>query len=189
MANRRRKLEDIGALDYPSKRRRILKISKHKINTRPTDVETSHWKYLMIEHIQAYIEEEISKEEYEEGSSLGSLSDYSFSDTDSDSDTSTSDDEEKAAAETENHQVGNHEHAVDSQDATAADMLQEHLDQQPNPSPVPEIPAELNRECDAVANLDEVATQNEVDSATSFLEVLLQMDLHTELGAVGGRLS
>ena len=183
MANRRREHEDIGALDYPSKRRRILKISEHKINTRPTDVETSDWKYLMIENVQAYIEEEISKEEYEEGSSLGSLSDYSFSDT------SNSDDEEKAAAETENHQVGNHEHAVDSQDATAADMLQEYLDRQPNPSPVTEIPAELNRECDAVANLDEVATQNEVDSATSFLEDLLQMDLHTELGAVGGRLS
>ena len=145
------------------------------------------WKHPMIEHIQAYIEEEISKEEYEEGSSLGSLSDYSFSDTDSDSDTSNSDDDEIAAAETENHQVGNH--AVDSQDATAADMLQEYLDRQPNPSPVTEIPAELNREGDTVANLDEVATQNEVDSATSFLEDLLQMDLHTELGAVGGRLS
>ena len=112
MANRTIAHEEVVAFDYATKRRRILMLSEHKLKTRPRDIATSYWKYMLIENIKEYIEEEMSREESDECSSLGSLSDYSFSD---------SDDED--VSETNNHQEA-------TKDTTAANMLQQYLRQE-----------------------------------------------------------
>ena len=162
MANRKRVHEDIDTLDYPTKRRRILQLSEDKINARSTEKETSHRKYWMIGRIASYIERELW-EECETG--LESLSDYSVSDTDDDD--SNSDEEDAGATQTDSD-------SEDSEDATAANVLEEYLHRDRSSSarqPVAETPMELDNRSDSVLNPDEV--QHEVDTATNFLESYL----------------
>ena len=152
MANRKRVHEDIDTLDYPTKRRWILQLSEDKINSRSTEKETSHW---MIGRIASYIEREL----------LESLSDYSVTDTDDDD--SNSDEEDAGATQTDSD-------SEDSEDATAANVLEEYLHRDRNSSagqPVAEIPMELGNRSDSVLNPDEV--HHEVDTATNFLESYL----------------
>ena len=164
MANRTIAHEDVVAFDYATKRRRILQLSEHKLKTRSRDIATSYWKYMMIEKIKEYIEEEMSREESDECSSLGSLSDYSFSD---------SDDED--VTETDNHQDA----TENSEDTTAANMLEQYLRQEANTVNPPlepsatDICADVDEKSNAEPNLD---VQNEVDAATSFLDDYLHSD-------------
>ena len=82
MSNGTMEHEYIVAFDYATKKGRILQLSEHKLKTRRMNIATSHWKYMMIENKKKSIEEEMSREESDECCSLGSLSDYSFSDSD-----------------------------------------------------------------------------------------------------------
>ena len=118
----------------------------------------------MMEKIKEYIEEEMSREESDECSSLGSLSDYSFSD---------SDDED--VTETDNHQDA----TENSEDTTAANMLEQYLRQEANTVNTPlepsatDICADVDEKSNAEPNLD---VQNEVDAATGFLDDYLHSD-------------